>query len=62
VGVRGLLIESFCAENLELRQELFRQTMVTIARNELPVRPGRSFEHNVKHKSLKYFLNKKFAL
>ena len=60
--VRSLLIESLCEENLELRAELFRQTMATIASNELPVRPGRSFEHNVKHKSLKYPLNKKSAL
>jgi len=60
--VRSLLIESLCEENLDRRQELFRRTMATIASNELPVRPGRSFEHNVKHKSLKYPLNKKSAL
>jgi hypothetical protein len=60
--VCGFLIESLCEEDLDRRQELFRQTMVIIASNEVPVRPGRSFEHGVKHKSLKYPLNKKSAL
>jgi len=60
--VRGLLIESFCEEDLVRRAELFRLAMNVIASNEVPIRPGRSFEHNVKHKSLKYPLNKKSAL
>ena len=60
--VRCLLIESFSVEDVGVRRMLFRCAMDAIVRSEVPLRPGRSYEHKVKHKSAKYHLNNKSAL
>jgi len=60
--VRSLLIESFSVEDVGVRAMLYRCAMDVIVKNEVPLRPGRSYERKVKHKSAKYHLNNKSVL
>lgn len=60
--IRCLLIESLSDDDPVRRQDKFMRAMDTITRNVVPVRPGRSYERIVKHKSAKFPLNRKSGL
>jgi len=60
--IRNILIDSLSDDDPIKRQNSFMRAMNAISRNLVPVRPDRSYNRIVKHKSAKFPLNRKSGL